>query len=193
MSALQMTCGPSPETSSTPALETDRLILRAPSLDDAPAVVPLANNRKIAEMTRLIPHPYGLEDAVHWISSPIAEIGHTKFGVFAQDGGAFLGACGYTARQGENPTIGYWIGEPHWGHGYATEAVRALVDHLFSTTSLGEIDASCRVTNLGSRRVLEKCGFQWTGAALLRVRALAASVPTDQFRLERRTWVALRA
>jgi RimJ/RimL family protein N-acetyltransferase len=49
------------------------------------------------------------------------------------------------------------------------------------------------VTNIASRRVLEKCGFQWTGVALFRVRALGASVPADQFKLERRNWASLRA
>ena len=60
-------------------------------------------------------------------------------------------------------------------------------------TDLDGIAASCRVTNPASRRVLEKCGFQWTGVGLLRVRSLEASTPVDQFRLERRTWASLRA
>ena len=91
------------------------------------------------------------------------------------------------------PEIGYWIGEPYWGRGYATEAVRAVIDHLFSVTDLDSLAAGCRVTNLASRRVIEKCGFQWTGAALFRVRALGASVPADRFRLERSIWASLRA
>jgi RimJ/RimL family protein N-acetyltransferase len=193
MSALQMTCGPSPEISSTPVLETDRLILRTPSLDNAAAVAALANNRKIAEMTSLIPHPYGLEDATSWISSLSAETGHWSFGIFAKDSGELVGVCGYGKRYDHGPEIGYWLGEPFWGQGFATEAVRAVIDHLFSTTAIDEIDAGCRVTNVASRHVLEKCGFQWTGAALFRVKALGASVPADQFRLERRTWASLRA
>jgi RimJ/RimL family protein N-acetyltransferase len=191
MSALQMTCGPSPEVSGAPALETERLILRAPSLDDAKAVAALANNRKIAEMTLLIPHPYGVEDAVQWIASMPSETRHWKFGVFTEQDG-FVGACGFTERD-EGMSIGYWIGEPFWGRGYATEASRAMIDHIFSTTGLDGITANCRVSNVGSRHVLEKCGFQWTGAALSRIRSLGASTPVDQFRLERKTWASLRA
>jgi RimJ/RimL family protein N-acetyltransferase len=71
--------------------------------------------------------------------------------------------------------------------------VRAVIDHLFTVTDLDAIAAGCRVTNNASRRVIEKCGFQWTGAALLRVRALGASVPADRFRLERSIWASLRA
>jgi len=192
MSALQMTCGPSPDVASAPVLETGRLILRAPSLDDAKAIALLANNRKIAAMTARVPHPYTLDDATRWIASPPAETKRWKFGVFTRDDGRFVGACGFTDED-ERMTVGYWIGEPFWGRGYATESVRALVDHIFSATPLDEVAANCHVKNTASRRVLEKCGFQWTGAALARVRSIGASVPADRFRLERRTWTALRA
>jgi RimJ/RimL family protein N-acetyltransferase len=194
MSALQMTCGFPPRASGTPVLETERLFLRAPKLDDAKVIARLANNRKIAEMTSLIPHPYGVDDARTWIES-LSEGGRGwTFAVTAKaEGGAFIGACGYGRRpDDEEPEIGYWIGEPYWGRGYATEAVRAVIDHLFSVTDLDALAAGCRVTNLASRRVIEKCGFQWTGAALFRVRALGASVPADRFRLERKIWASLR-
>jgi RimJ/RimL family protein N-acetyltransferase len=49
------------------------------------------------------------------------------------------------------------------------------------------------VTNPASRRVLEKCGFQWTGVGLCRIRALGSSVPVDRFRLERGIWTALKS
>ena len=193
MSALQMSCGFPPGTSGTPVLETERLILRAPKLDDAKLVAKLANNRKIAEMTALIPHPYGIDDARAWIES-LAEESAWTFAICAKgENGALVGACGYGRRHDEEPEIGYWIGEPYWGRGYATESVRALIDHLFSVTDLDAVGCGCRVTNTASRRVIEKCGFQWTGAALLRVRALGASVPADRFRLERKIWASLRA
>ena len=174
MAALQMTCGFPSGASSMPVLETDRLFLRAPKLDDAKVIAKLANNRKIAEMTALIPHPYGVDDARTWIESLSEEGRGWTFAITAKaEGGALIGACGYGRRpDDEEPEIGYWIGEPHWGKGYAT---------------------GCRVTNLASRRVIEKCGFQWTGAALFRVRALGASVPADRFRLERSIWASLRA
>jgi RimJ/RimL family protein N-acetyltransferase len=194
MSALPMTCGFPPGPSGTPVLETERLFLRAPKLDDAKIIARLANNRKIAEMTTLIPHPYGIDDARAWIESLSEEGQGWTFAITAKaEGGALIGACGYGRRHEDEPEIGYWISEPYWGRGYATEAVRAVIDHLFSVTDLDALDAGCRVTNLASRRVIEKCGFQWTGATLLRVRAIGASVPADRFRLERRIWASLRA
>jgi RimJ/RimL family protein N-acetyltransferase len=192
MSALQMTCGPTPDVTSVPVLETERLILRAPCLADAKAIAQLAGNRKVAAMTAHIPHPYTLEDAVQWIASLPAETKHWKFGLIRKEDEKLIGACGFTDED-VGMTVGYWIGEPHWGEGYATEAVRAVIDHIFSATPLDEIAAACLIKNHASRRVLEKCGFQWKGAALLRVRSLGASAPADSFRLERRTWASLRA
>ena len=55
------------------------------------------------------------------------------------------------------------------------------------------LQSSVRVTNPASRRVLEKCGFQWTGVGLCRIRALGSSVPVDRFRLERGIWTALKS
>jgi RimJ/RimL family protein N-acetyltransferase len=192
MTTVQMSCTSPPGELRVSALESERLVLRAPQLADAPAIAALANNRKVAEMTASIPHPYRTEDAESWIAGLTAKAGPV-FGVFERKGGAFVGACDYQMRDEAIPEIGYWIGEPFWGRGYATEAVRTMIDHAFTATDLDALAASCRVTNSASRRVLEKCGFQWTGVGLLRVRTLGASVPSDRFRLDRRTWVALRA
>jgi RimJ/RimL family protein N-acetyltransferase len=80
----------------------------------------------------------------------------------------------------------------HWGHGYATEAARAVIDHAFETLGHAQLVSGARVTNPASRRVLEKCGFQWTGIGLYRVRAIASSVPVDRFRLDRGLWASLK-
>jgi RimJ/RimL family protein N-acetyltransferase len=81
--------------------------------------------------------------------------------------------------------IGYWIGVPFWGCGYATEASQGLIDHAFGSLGYEVLTASARVSNPASRRVLEKCGFQWTGVGLCRIRAISSSVPVDRFRLSR--------
>jgi RimJ/RimL family protein N-acetyltransferase len=172
-------------------LETQRLVLRAPQLEDAKAIAALANDRRIAENTARIPHPYRVSDAESWIVGSAADLeGETYLITLAN--GSVIGGCGFDMRDGA-AEIGYWLGTRHWGKGYATEAVRALIDHAFTNTEHKALQSSVRVTNPASRRVLEKCGFQWTGVGLLRVRTLGASVPSDRFRLDRRTWVALRA
>ena len=174
-------------------LETKRLVLRAPQLVDAKAIAALANDRRIAENTSRIPHPYRLPDAESWIAGANSLPGESTFLITLADG-TIIGACGLDMRDGPNPEIGYWLGVRHWRKGYATEAVRALIDHAFEDAPEQKaLQSSVRVTNPASRHVMEKCGFQWTGVGLCRIRALGSSVPVDRFRLERGIWSALKS
>jgi RimJ/RimL family protein N-acetyltransferase len=177
---------------SIPVLETERLQLRAPRLGDAKVVANLANDRRIADNTARIPHPYRRSDAEVFINAANRGGGETVFLVTLRDGGV-IGACGFITADREAPEIGYWLGAKFWGKGYATEAVRAVIDHAFTDLECDALQSAARVTNPASRRVLEKCGFQWTGAGLLRIRALNSSAPIDRFRLDRRLWVSLKS
>ena len=176
-----------------PVLETERLVLRAPRLEDAKAIVLLANDRRIAENTSRIPHPYRLADAEQFIAFAAQHTDSLTFCATLSDGTP-IGGCGLHRREpGECAEIGYWFGTAHWGKGYATEAARAIIDHAFGEMKHDALQSYARVTNPASRRVLEKCGFQWTGVGLCRVRALASSVPIDRFRLERSIWASLKS
>lgn len=175
---------------SIPVLETKRLALRAPRLEDAKSVAALANDRRIAENTARIPHPYRMTDAEGFISGANKAVGDVVFLITLRDGTA-AGACGIVS-EGETPELGYWLGVPYWGNGYATEALHAVVDYAFTDLGHDALQAGARVTNPASRRVLEKCGFQWTGVGLYRIRAINSSAPIDRFRLERRIWSALK-
>jgi RimJ/RimL family protein N-acetyltransferase len=176
---------------SMPVLETKRLALRAPQLEDAKAVAMLANDRRIAENTARIPHPYRLSDAENFIAGTNKADSDALFLVTLRDG-TVIGACGLTQPNGEASELGYWLGVSYWGQGYATEALHALVDYAFADLGHDALQAGARVTNPASRRVLEKCGFQWTGVGLYRIRAISSSAPIDRFRLERRVWSALK-
>jgi RimJ/RimL family protein N-acetyltransferase len=176
---------------STPVLETERLVLRAPRLEDAKAVVTLASDRRVAENTARIPHPYRLADAGEWISSVGTDAGKQTFLITLN--GAPIGACGIDLRDGPTPELGYWLGAPYWGQGFATEAARAVIDHAFEDLGHEALQAGARVSNPASRRVLEKCGFQWTGVGLYRIRAMNSSAPCDRFRLDRGLWTSLKS
>jgi RimJ/RimL family protein N-acetyltransferase len=164
----------------TPVLETARLVLRAPRFEDARRVAGLAGDRRVAENTARIPHPYSIKDAREWIDSAISQSAVFMITV----NGEVIGACGLEEGQG-TPELGYWIGAPFWGCGYATEAARGLIGHAFGNLGYKALVASARVSNPASRRVLEKCGFEWIGVGLCRIRAISSSVPVDRFRLER--------
>ncbi|MDP2412016.1 MAG: GNAT family N-acetyltransferase [Pseudolabrys sp.] len=175
---------------SIPVLETKRLILRAPRLEDTKPVAALANDRRIADNTARIPHPYKASDAEGFITGANKADGEAVFLITLRDD-TVIGACGIVPQE-PTPELGYWLGVPHWGQGYATEALHAAIDYAFTDLGHDALQAGARVTNPASRRVLEKCGFQWTGVGLYRIRAINSSAPIDRFRLERGIWSALK-
>jgi RimJ/RimL family protein N-acetyltransferase len=173
-----------------PILQSGRLTLRAPRRGDGKAIVSVVNDRRVAENTARIPHPYHLDDAETFIAAANRLTGEATFVIMRE--GELIGMCGVEPRQ-DGPEIGYWVGVPFWGRGYATEAVRAVIDHAFDALGHQMLQAASRVSNPSSRRVLEKCGFQWTGVGLYRVRAINSSAPFDRFRLDRGLWASLKA
>jgi len=174
----------------TPAvLETERLVLRAPRANDAEALAQLINDRRIAINTARIPYPYSVEDAELFIAAVNRRGGEVAFLITLHD--ALIGGCG-VAQSDSGPELGYWVGVPFWGQGFATEAAGAVIDYAFGSLGHEVIEAGARVSNPASRRVLEKCGFQWTGVRLARVRAINSAAPADRFRLDRRLWESLK-
>jgi len=174
-------------------VETPRLILRRPTRADAERVAALANDVGVAENLSSLPHPYGIDDALAFVDN--AEVGPARWnlGIYARDeAAAFVGTIGLMPRDGERFVLGYWIGRPYWNRGLATEAAQAFCDYAFETLGADVLAATARVTNGASRRVLEKCGFQYAGQGMgpsLHHRGL---VPIDRFRLERSIWTSLR-
>jgi RimJ/RimL family protein N-acetyltransferase len=179
-----------PGLQSIPVLKTERLILRAPRLADVKTIAHLANERRIAANTARIPHPYGVQDAEAFIESVNKYDGEACFVVSC--GGAVTGVCSIDMRE-EGAELGYWFGTAYWGHGFATEAARAVIDHAFGELGHQALQSGARVNNPASRRVLEKCGFRWTGVRLIRIRAINSAAPSDRFRLDRGLWSSLKS
>jgi RimJ/RimL family protein N-acetyltransferase len=175
---------------SVPVLATARLVLRAPRRSDVKAIVSLADDRRIAANTARIPHPYGIEDAEQFIAAVNKREGEACFVIMLEC--APVGVCSVDLRE-DGPEVGYWLGVPYWGRGFATEAVRALIDHAFGDLEHEALISGARVNNPASRRVLEKCGFQWTGVRLSRIRAINSAAPIDRFRLDRGLWASLKS
>jgi len=174
---------------SIPVLETERLTLRAPRREDVKAIALIANDHRIANNTARIPHPYSIDDARQFVSAVNRRDGEAAFAITLRDG--LIGLCGIDPREG-GPEIGYWLGVSYWGCGYATEAVRALIDYAFGELEYDALWAGARVGNPASRRVLEKCAFQWTGVRLTRILAINSAAPVDRFRLDRKLWISLK-
>ncbi|SRR5579871_3135687 len=171
-------------------LETERLMLRKPTLADVKAIAELANDRRIAENTRRIPHPYLHDHAVEFVRA-IAEIGH-EIAFLVENNFVPIGMVGINVGTRGMPEIGYWLGVEHWGQGFGTEAARAVIDFFFEEHDYEQLHAGARVANPASRNILEKCGFQWNGVELHRFEALGSSTPVDRFRLSRGVWSSLK-
>lgn len=152
---------------SLPTLHTERLLLRPFRDDDAPAVAKLAGDRRVADTTLAIPHPYGDGVAEAWIATHEAswELGRgLVLAVCLRGRDTLLGAAGLTiAPEHRAAELGYWIGVPFWKNGYATEAARALVDFGFAKLELNRIHACHFARNTASGRVLEKVGMTLEG------------------------------
>ena len=157
--------------------------------DDAKDLASLINDRGIAINTARIPYPYSVDDAEQFIAAVNRRDGEVAFLITLDD--ALIGGCG-VARSDSGPELGYWVGVPFWGQGFATEAARAVIDYAFGSLGHDVLEAGARVSNPASRRVLEKCGFQWTGVRLARVLAINSAAPADRFRLDRRLWESLK-
>lgn len=143
-------------------IETERLVLRPPMRADAPAMVRLADNPRIAQMVTRIPSPYTRADAIGYIDIVAQRPDERAYAMTGRDL-TFLGIISIHFHPAAVPEIGYWLGEPFWGRGYATEAVRSLVSAAFATGLCPAINAYTLKVNAGSQRVLEKAGFALIG------------------------------
>ena len=174
----------------TCVLETERLMLRRPTLADVKAIASLANDRRIAENTRRLPHPYSQEHAVEFVRAIAGEARETVF--LIENNHTPIGVVGIDWREAGAPELGYWLGVEHWGQGFGTEAARAVIDFTFEDFEVEHLMSGARVANPSSRNILEKCGFQWSGVELHRFEALGSSTPVDCFRLTRSVWSSLK-
>jgi ribosomal-protein-alanine N-acetyltransferase len=158
---------PRPDPPVPPTLEAPRLVLRPFHGEDAAETRRLAGDRRIADTTAAIPHPYPEGLAETWIATHAARYAarlEVTFAVTERDGGALVGACGLmVARVPYRAELGYWIAPDRWGRGYATEAARAVVAFGFETWGLARIEASHFLRNPASGRVLEKIGMRREG------------------------------
>ncbi len=145
-----------------PALHTPRLHLRRIEVEDIPALVKYANNRKISEYILNIPHPYGEPQAVFRISYVVQGFKNRTRYVFAivpKASGELIGEISLHLENKTTAQLGYWVGEPFWNQGIATEAIGAVLKFGFEKLYLGLIYATCHEENGASGKVLLKNGL----------------------------------
>ena len=176
-------------------IETRRLWLRWPRAADAEAIIRLAGERAVAEMTASIPHPIdpqGIERFLFKARSRNAEGSALTMAVALLPKPTHL--VGIVSIEPDpaasGPHLGYWLGRPHWGRGLMREAAQAMIDAYFGYAGGRELTSDVLVENAASRRVLESCGFAHAGACVKTFPLRGGDRTVDDFRLDRTTWAA---
>lgn len=186
---LQESPTPTLRESRAVVLETERLVLRQPTLADVKAIAAVVADKRVSMNLRRVPHPYTLDDATTFVTTVASTI-DTVFLIERER--AVIGLVGVSWEDENAPELGYCLGVDHWGKGFATEAARAVIDYAFEEFAIEHLISGARVLNPASRHVLEKCGFQWTGVELHRFLALGSSTPVDRFKLDRAVWASIK-
>jgi RimJ/RimL family protein N-acetyltransferase len=144
---MQLNCGPCIVREWTPA--------------DRESLLRFANNRNVwRNLTHRFPHPYTEEDADSWFFL-LAQMPEPTHWAIEVDASA-VGGIGVILGEGVNAKsghLGYWLGEPYWGRGIMTAAVRATSEYIMSRFDLLRLEAPVFEWNAASMRVLEKSGF----------------------------------
>ncbi len=133
--------------------------------DDLAQIAKLANNHAIAAMTNNLPHPYTQAHAKQWYDYVQEHDAEHVFKICA--GRKLLGVIGLVLEEDHSRAeLGYWLGEPHWNKGYATQAVSMALAYAFGVLDVRRVFSRCYAINQASRRVLEKNSFSQEGCLL---------------------------
>ena len=182
---------PASLTLQCPVLTSPRLLLRPLLKEDAPDIARLANNYAVASMLSAMPHPYFAEDALEFIEKVQDPArGDCVYAITRSEDGLFMGICGIheDPQRFELPFVGYWLGEAHWGSGYATEATTAMIDLFFKVTDRDCLMISARKENRNSKRVIEKCNARFWKSGMHYNRTLGEVHHLDHYRISRHDW-----
>jgi len=148
-----------------PRIETERLVMRLPELEDAASIATYLGDNDVAKNTARVPHPYPALAAEMWVLATRAgwQPGGNLSLTVEMDGTVVGGGGVFKRTAGADWEIGYWIGKPWWGQGLATEVGQGLISHARDTLGTRQVIAGYYTDNPASGRVLEKLGFRPNG------------------------------
>lgn len=171
-----------------PTLETARLQLRPYRDADIPELLPLIGAREIAATTLRIAHPYTEQDARAFFALA-QEPDKIWLAITLRNHGPLIGGIGLRLQpQHQHAELGYWLGVPYWGQGYATEAAREILRYGFEDLRLHRIFASHFKHNPASGRILKKLGMRYEGCQREHLRKWDQFVDSELYGILRPEW-----
>ena len=145
-------------------MRSERLFLRPGWPEDLDELYMLLSDEDVVRNLARDPWPLSVEDARDIICRPRDRLlPHLFITVPGHAGARLVGSIGL-GRDGDEVELGYWIAKDHRGRGYATEAVRAMLN-LSRALGHKQLLATHYSDNPGSFRVLEKAGFRRSGGS----------------------------
>ncbi len=177
-------------------LHSTRLILRPPLPEDAPRIECFVSDRRVAEMTALIPHPYPRGAALEWVyltEQQWLDGVKASFVICLRDSGELVGCISFFHDRTRDNEIGYWIGVPHWGKGYATEALERLLGYAFDELGASRVDTYHFDHNPASGRVMQKAGLKFISKTKLGASRGDEQYDDVRYGLSAREWRARHA
>jgi [ribosomal protein S5]-alanine N-acetyltransferase len=171
-----------------PTLETTRLRLRAYGEADIAELLPLIGTREVAATTLRIAHPYTEQDARAFLTLA-QEPDKLWLATTLRMDGRQIGGIGLRIDdQHRHAELGYWLGVPYWGQGYATEAAQEILRYGFEDLALHRIFASHFKHNPASGRILAKLGMRHEGCQREHLRKWDQFVDSELYGMLRQEW-----
>ena len=174
-----------------PDLETEDLILRKPRIRDAKDIYSYASDPEVARYVLWEPHR-SVSETASFIRDLRARIrsGCPSWVVVLRGTGTVIGTVGFVWYSAENNAaeLGYSFSREYWNHGYATQALRAVIDAVFSSLPLNRLEAQHDVRNPASGRVMQKCGLTQEGILRGRILNKGEYVDTALYSILRSDW-----
>ena len=144
-------------------IRTERLLIKTPEIDDKFELTQLINDKDVIKWLSEIPFPYTLSHAEEFIERSrerVLKQESYNFMIFQDK--KMIGGIGLSEFNNKSCQVGYWLGKKYWGNGFATEALKSILDFGFDQLNLEKIYAAYKIGNEGSIRVLAKCGFEYS-------------------------------
>ena len=167
-----------------PQLVTQRLVLHPLKPEHAEAVVRIVGNYEVSKWLQPVPHPYDISDAHAFLNRVASGDEGPVWAITQKD--EVIGVIGV------DEGLGYYLQPEDWGQGLMSEAVAAVLAWRFTDSALDRIKSGYFEGNHGSRRVLEKAGFNHVGQDIRFCTARTEKVPHHNVDLTRERWSALK-